>query len=133
VIYKGEPAVGANVLFQREDDSKASPDSNPIVPSGSADESGAFTLQCDALGQGAPAGKYRVLIQWRNRVGGPPVADAGTPSGSAKKTGRPKPKPDKPDGAPDRLEGRFMRPDTARFHVEVKPGDNELTPFDVSN
>ena len=49
-----------------------------------------------------------------------------------KKKARQKFVPDKPDGTPDRLEGRYMKPEKAPFHVEVKPEPNDLEPFDVS-
>jgi hypothetical protein len=132
VIYKGQPAVGATVMFQRED---APPNSSPIVPVGQADDEGNFTLECDPGGQGAPAGKYKVLIQWRSKEAGKiePPAQAATTQAKSKTTSRYKVVPDKPDGAPDLLEGRYMKADGSRFHVEVKPEKNTFEPFDVSS
>jgi hypothetical protein len=128
VIYKGQPAVGATVMFQREDAAPSGPNSGPLVPVGQADEDGNFAVETGELGYGAPAGKYKVLIQWRTKVDG----NTAPPSAPAKKS-RYKVVADKPDGVPDRLEGRYMKPDTARIRVEVKPETNNLEPFDVSS
>jgi hypothetical protein len=134
VVYKGQPAVGATVLFQREDAPISTPESGPLVPTGTADEEGNFTLETGELGYGAPAGKYKVLIQWRTKgeVTADPSASAQKAAGSQKK-GRFKIVADKPDGIPDRLEGRFMKADSSKFHVEIKPEQNDLEPFDVSS
>ena len=83
-------------------------------------------MAVDDRGAGAPAGKYAVLIQWRTKVEG---ADAPKP---APKKGRRAVVTDKPDGVPDRLEGRYMNAEKSPFRVEVKPGENDLEPFDVS-
>ena len=56
----------------------------------------------------------------------------GAPQAAPKK-GRQKVVKDKPDGIPDRLEGRYMKAEGGRLHAEVKPEKNELPPFDVSN
>ncbi len=127
VVHNGQPAAGATVMFRRED---PEPNTTPPVPTGQADEEGNFALAVDSMGGGAPAGKYAVLIQWRSRAEG---ADEPKPeSKAAPKKGRRTVVPDKPDGAPDRLQGRYMNAEKTPFHVEVKPGENHLEPFDVS-
>jgi hypothetical protein len=126
VIFKGQPASGATVLFRRED---PEPNTTPLVPTGLVDEEGKFTLAVDGMGGGAPAGKYAVLIQWRSRAEG---AEEPKPAAPAPKKGRRTIVPDKPDGAPDRLQGRYMIAEKSPFHVEVKAGENNLEPFDVS-
>ena len=123
VMHKGQGAAGATVMFRRED---PEPNTTPPVPTGQVDEEGNFSLAVDDQGAGAPAGKYAVLIQWRTRTEG---TDAPKP---VPKKGRRYVSPDKPDGVPDRLEGRYMNAEKSRFHVEVKPGENNLEPFDVS-
>ena len=71
-----------------------------------------------------------MLIQWRKRVeGGAEPKPAPSP---ATKRGRRAVSIDKPELIPDRLEGRFMNPDTTPFHVEVKPGENNVDPFDIT-
>jgi hypothetical protein len=128
VIFNGQPAVGATLMFQREDAPPSSPNSAPLVPVGQADEEGNFSLETGELGYGAPAGKYKVLIQWRTKIDGNAAPVAASP-----KKSRYKLVADKPDGVPDRLEGRYMKPDTARIRVEVKPETNNLEPFEVSS
>jgi hypothetical protein len=125
VLFKGQPAVGATVMFQRED----APASNaiPYVPVGLVDQDGSFSLETEDVGSGAPAGKYKVLIQWRVKGEDNKPAPANPAKGR-----RGKIVPDKPDGVPDRLNGRFMRADNSQFKVEVKPDENTLQPFDVS-
>lgn len=125
VIFKGQPAEGATVMFQRED----APTTTTVsyVPTGTTDKHGNFALQTQDVGYGAPAGKYKVLIQWRVKG-----QDKAEPQANAKKGGRFKIVPDKPDGAPDRLLGRFMKADKTLIKVEVKPENNTLDPFDVS-
>jgi predicted small lipoprotein YifL len=126
VMYKGQPAVGATVMFQRED----GPTTNapPLVPIGLVDEEGNFSLETEELGYGAPAGKYKVLIQWRTKG-----EESTKPQASLKKGGRFKIVADKPDGVPDRLQGRYMKAENALIKVEVKPEQNTLQPFDISS
>lgn len=126
VMFKGQPAEGATVLFQRED-APATKDL-PYVPTGTADKEGHFALETEDVGYGAPAGRYKVLIQWRVKA-----EENSELQANAKKGRRSRVVPDKPDGAPDRLLGRFMKADKALIKVEVKPGENTLEPFDVSS
>jgi hypothetical protein len=126
VMFKGQPAEGATVMFQREDAPKTS--APPLVPIGFVDNEGNFSLETEDVGYGAPAGKYRVLIQWRTK--GEEIAD---PRANPTKGARSKIVPDKPDGVPDRLQGRYMKAENAKIKVEVKPEENTLQPFDVSS
>jgi hypothetical protein len=123
VMYKGQPAAGATVIFRRQD---PEPNTIPPVPAGQVDDDGSFSVAVDERGDGAPAGRYAVLIQWRKKVEG------GAEAKPAPKKGRRYVVPDKPELIPDRLEGRYMNPEKSPFRVEVKPGENDLEPFDVS-
>ena len=89
VMYKGQPAVGATIMFRRED---PEPNTTPPVPTGLVDEEGAFSLALEDQSAGAPAGKYAVLIQWRTR------GEATDEPKPAPKKGRSKVVPNKPDG-----------------------------------
>ena len=61
VTYKGDPAVGALVFFQRRggDCSREQTMMAVVGPDGS------FSLDCGSLGKGAPPGEYIVLVQWK--------------------------------------------------------------------
>ena len=98
------------------------------MPTGLVDEEGNFSLETEDVGYGAPAGKYKVLIQWRTK--GDENAE---PQANPKKGRRSKVVTDKPDGVPDRLKGRYMKAENAQIKVEVKPEENTLQPFDVSS
>jgi hypothetical protein len=126
VMYKGQPAAGATVMLRRLD---AEPNTTPPVPVGQVDEEGNFAMAVEDRGAGAPAGKYAALIQWRTKAEG---TEEPKPAAASKKAGRSKAVPDKPDGAPDRLAGRYMNPEKSPFQVEIKAGENTLDPFDVS-
>ena len=60
VTCNGAPATGATVLFQRHDAA------SDHVILGVVQQDGSFELSCGALGKGAPAGAYDVLIVWRS-------------------------------------------------------------------
>ncbi len=126
VMYKGQPAVGATVMFHSED--APPPNAVPLIPTGLVDDEGNFSLETEDVGSGAPAGKYKVLIQWRTKGGDAPAV----PAPATKSKGRVK-IVDKPDGPPDRLQGRYMKSENALIKVEIKPEENTLQPFDVSS
>jgi hypothetical protein len=126
VMYKGQPAVGATVILRRLD---PEPNTTPPVPAGQVDDQGSFSVSVDQMGEGVPAGKYAALILWRTKVeGGEPPKPAPKP----KKGRRYVPPVVTSELIPDRLAGRYMDPERSPFRVEVKTGDNNLEPFDVS-
>ena len=127
VVYKGQPASGATVIFRREGGESSSPTNEIPLSVGQVDEQGKFSLISGDWGEGAPTGIYKVLIQWNTRADLP---DA--PRSDAKTKSRSRVVVEKPDGIPDRLEGRYMKPDGIGLRAEVKPGQNDLPPFDVS-
>ena len=126
VIFNGQPAEGATVMFQREDTPATG--AAVFVPTGMVDKEGNFSLETEDVGYGAPAGKYKVLIQWRVKG-----EELGEPQAKPKKGSRRNVVTDKPDGVPDRLKGRYMKAETAQIKVEVKPEENTFQPFDVSS
>ncbi len=127
VMYKGQPAAGATVILRRLD---PEPNTTPPVAAGQVEDDGTFSVAVDQRGDGAPAGKYVALIQWRKKAeGGEPKPD---PKPAAKKGRRAAAPVVETELVPDRLGGQFMNPDRSPFRVEVKPGANELEPFDVS-
>src|SRR5262245_12957984 len=60
VLFEGQPAGGATVVFQRTD----GPATESLKPSGVVAADGSFTLSTYPHGKGAPAGEYMVLIAW---------------------------------------------------------------------
>ena len=123
VLYKGQPAVGARLHFHRQD---AAPTAQPApIPWAIVDDEGRFVLTAGDLGQGAPAGRYAVLVSWPEdrEVGPSPVV--GT-------TGRRRgPAADRSSN--DRLKGRYLDLTTPRIVAEVKPGSRELDPFELDD
>jgi hypothetical protein len=123
VLYKGEAASGAVVYFQRQGD----PDPlHKPVPFGIVGDDGSFSLQSDGLGSGASPGTYTVLIEWRDAKGNGVVPVKS--KGQAKLVKRSRVR-----SGPDRLKGRYLDISKPLLQAEVKPGSNQLTPFELSD
>jgi len=110
VLQKGEPAKGAVVVFHP----KGGDSLTTVRPTGVVDESGTFTLSTAKPADGAAAGEYVVTIVW-------PEEPKSTKSFSTE----PPPEP------PDRLKGRYADRAKSKFSAEVKPGKNQLQPFEL--
>jgi hypothetical protein len=106
VFYKGEPATGATVSFVR----KAGDRSHDPTPQGVVGEDGSFTLS-GPTGEGAAAGEYAVLVEWKEGAGGRGRAPALS--------------------APDRLKGRYLNAAKPLLSAEVKAAANDLEPFEL--
>lgn len=138
VTFNGEPAAGALVTFQSEGPPPTGP-GGPLVPSALVGSDGTFTLSCGDGAPGAPPGRYKVLILWRQGLAADSLrAQAAPPKGKGKSRGRvpaqPPPRADKHDlSPPDRLGGRYSSPDKTPLTAEVKPGPNNLPPFDLTD
>jgi hypothetical protein len=123
VTYKGEPAAGAVVYFQRAD---SHPAAQEAVPFGIVQQDGAFSLSSEGLGNGAPPGSYNVLIEWRDPTenGVVPVKHDGK-SNALKRT--------RIHAGPDRLKGKYFNVSKPLLKAEVKTGTNPLEPFELSD
>ena len=123
VLYKGEPASGAVVYFQRQD---SHPSSHELVPFGVVQKDGGFALLSEGLGSGAPPGSYNVLIEWRDATenGVVPVKNNGK-SNLTKRT--------RIHAGPDRLKGRYFNVNKPLLKAEVKPGSNPLLAFELTD
>ena len=108
VTYKGEPAAGAAVFFQRQG---ADLMNEPMIL-GLVQPDGSFSVVCGDQGAGAPPGEYDVLVEWR-----PPSHQ---PKGLAPNTA-------------DRLGGRYANPKNPRLHAEIKAASNNLPPFELTD
>ena len=77
-----------------------------VRPLGYVQADGSFKLTSYAEGDGAPAGRYKVTVEWRPK----------------KKTSM------EPDG-PDRLQGRYADPKASKIEVTVNKGPTTLDPI----
>jgi len=67
VLFKGQPAEGAQVVLRPANESDAGgskTDSAPPNPYGDVKADGTFTLRTEPIGEGAPAGDYVGMISW---------------------------------------------------------------------
>jgi hypothetical protein len=109
VNIDGKPTAGVNVIFCPTD---GPPEIQRLRPSGFTGADGKFQLITITPNDGAPAAHYKVLIQWPSKPGNPNIPGSG-PSGE------------------DRLHSKYMMLDQSPFQVEIKPGTNDLPPFEV--
>jgi hypothetical protein len=134
VLFNGQPAAGAVLLFHRENGGTAAPANvASTIPSAVAGDDGSFTVESQPIGYGAAPGKYKVLVQW------PEDSDAAQARSSSKTktasvagkkiavTRRTKLDP----MAPDRLKGHYMDSSKPQFHAEVKAGPTDLGTFEL--
>jgi hypothetical protein len=77
-----------------------------LLPMAVTGEDGKFVLSTYAMNDGAPAGNYRVTVR--------------VPSG-----------PGPLVKSPDKLKGKYARPDTSGLTARVEKGKNQLPPFDL--
>ncbi len=123
VLYKGEPAAGAVVYFQRQGDV---PPQQQLIPFGIVQTDGAFSLSSEGLGNGALPGKYSVLIEWRDATGNGVVPVKSDGKSNLVKRSR-------IHSGPDRLKGRYFDSRKPLLEAEVKAGSNPLAPFELKD
>lgn len=110
LLYKGKPAVGAQVILTPVNDD--SPDA--VRPRGRVGKDGVYKLstypQPNGEPDGAPPGEYRVSIRWTS-----PPQSTNDPD---------EPGPPGPPGGPqrDRLGERYSNPKTSGLVVRVEAG-----------
>jgi hypothetical protein len=114
VHVDGQPAEGAIVIFCP---TETSPEAERLRPSGQTDAAGKFGLTTLEAGDGAPAGKYKVLVQWP----APSQAPAQDRSGRRGAAGR------------DRLLGQYFNLEKATLVATVEETSNELPPFELKS
>jgi hypothetical protein len=115
VFWRGKPAVGARVIFH-----PASATPNQPQPSAVVGEDGSFRLrtyvqETRATGDGAPAGEYKVTIDWSDL----------SPEAVSVDPGAMPPKPS------DKLGGRYADSKRSTLQVTIKEGENTLQPFEL--
>lgn len=122
VTVNGKPAFEAVVTLHPVDKSLN------LYPSGEVHEDGDFTLTTRKAGDGAPAGDYKVSINWLVESEVKPVANL--PSGPITTMGGGERSETK--AAPvDRLGGKFSDPETSGLKCTISKGGNTIGPFDL--
>jgi hypothetical protein len=106
VKVDSKPAEGAMVIFCPVDGSGELSKLRPFAHSG---PDGTFEVTTFDPGDGAPAGSYKVIIQWPT-----------------------KPSEDDRRGSVDRLRGRYMDLERSQLTAKVE-GDTELPPFELTS
>jgi hypothetical protein len=114
VNVDSKPAAGAIVIFVPNSTSEEGGDRQR--PFAAADAQGKFSLMTFEPDDGAPAGDYKVLIQWP----APPSADAARGGGRAAV-------------GPDRLRGKYFDLDQATLTATVEERSNDLPPFELQS
>jgi hypothetical protein len=124
VLYQGEPAVGAMVIFHpvTDDSLKA------MRPSGQVAEDGTFFLTSEKSGDGASVGEYHVVVRWMvesNRTANraPEAAGLGGPGGEESGESRAM--------MVDKLGNRYSDPKTSGLRATVRSGVNDLPAFEL--
>jgi hypothetical protein len=126
LLYKGEPAAGAFLMFHLE--TKA-PSPNFVPPSAVVEDDGSFEV-ASAAGDGALPGKYKVLVAWPVDS---PTADA-KPETKKKASAGPTRRKNKLDTkTKDRLKGRYYNQDTPLTIVEVKAEATDLGMLEIKD
>jgi hypothetical protein len=112
-MVDGKAADGAMVFFVP---ANPTPETENLRPAGKADAAGKFNLTTIDVGDGAPAGEYKILIQWPSPM---PVADDGRDGRGARM-------------GPDRLKKKYYNLATTPLSVTVEEKSNDLPPFELS-
>jgi hypothetical protein len=107
VNVDSKPADGAMVTFCPTD---GSDELLKLRPRGVTGPDGKYQLTTFDEGDGAPAGDYKVIIQWPAKTAGEQIIGSG----------------------PDRLRGRYMDLQRSQFTVKVE-GATEAPPFELTS
>lgn len=114
VKVDGKPAEGAMVIFVPN---STAPEAERKRPFGIADGQGQFNLTTFEQSDGAPAGQYKILVQWPT-----PRDESNDPRGRRRGT-----------LGPDRLRGKYFNLDNATLSATVKEESNELPPLELQS
>ncbi len=127
LVYKGEPAAGAFLMLHPE---TSKPGAEAVTASATVGDDGTFELVSRA-GDGAPAGRYKVLVAWPTEEGQAPSPETSRPK--ATKTSRKKGatattrRNNKPGAMErDRFQGRYASDESPLTIVEVKAEPTDL-------
>jgi hypothetical protein len=107
VKFRGRPAVGFRVVFHPQTDIGKL----QFAPSAITGETGEFELRSYHPSDGAPVGDYAVTFEWPDHLNKDTDTD--------------------PVPEVDKLRGVYANPASSKIHIQVKPGLNELAPFEL--
>ena len=96
VSVDGKPAAGVVVVFHPQTDTGMTKGNKPYTTTG---DDGTFQVTTYTTGDGAPAGEYIVTLIWPVNPRGP---------------------------SPDRLKGRYAKPENSSITVTIQEGENKL-------
>jgi hypothetical protein len=113
VLYRGEPATGAEVIFYQKHGDRAVA---TVQPAARVQEDGSFRVTTFKDGDGAPAGEYGIGIVWRR-----PVDARGN---SVRRSG---------GLYPDFFGEFYANSSKPQFQADVKPGTNQLPTFELKD
>lgn len=109
----GVPASGCAVTFVPLDPALK----GVVLPAGTVDETGAFTLTTYETGDGAPTGDYAVTLRWEaSQWPGMDASNSVDPVVTMR---------------PDRLQERFASPEKSGLKATIAKGENVLEPFQL--
>jgi hypothetical protein len=111
VTVDGKPAEGAMVIFCPTEGSEELQKTRPFALT---DASGKFQLTTFGETDGAPAGNYKILIQWPVKL----QPDARNPQGGF---------------GEDRLKGRYMNLEKSQLTATIEEGPTDLPPFALTS
>jgi hypothetical protein len=131
LTYKDQPAAGAFLVFQLEGGKPQSGD--VVVPAATVEDDGSFELAC-ANGDGAPPGKYKVLVAWPTDSPADAAPANSKTKAKTKARGGTDRRKNKQDAlSKDRFKGRFYSPDTPLTIVEVKAEPTDLGTLEIKD
>ena len=111
LFVRSQPAEGALIILSPADGADPS-GWTAGYPRAVASADGSFQISTYEDNDGAPAGEYIVLVQWRKPVSGSMPSDPETE-------------------VPDRLGGRYMDPQASKLRATVSESPTELPRIDL--
>ncbi|GIW98619.1 MAG: hypothetical protein KatS3mg111_1952 [Pirellulaceae bacterium] len=105
ITINGSPPVGAVITLYP---TGGKVDTRNSTPWALVEEDGSFTLSTYELGDGAPAGAYKLTVRWPVDV------------------------TDMSAALTDRLQGAYSRPERSQWTVTIEEGENQLPPIEIT-
>jgi len=115
VLHRGQPLANALIVFHdKRPREELQQIENLPIPRATTDAEGKFQLSSYGGPDGAPAGEYNVTVFMQGAM----PEEGEDPESVAQE--------------PDRLGARYADPETSGLSATIKPGDNQLPPFELN-